>query len=75
MATETTPSLDRTADPSIPPLQNGDRLTRAQVAGLAVGFVGVAVTAGLALSDLAGSSLGGVPVEEVYIYPPLPPRV
>jgi drug/metabolite transporter (DMT)-like permease len=37
----------------------GDRLTRAQVAGLAVGFVGVAVTAGLALSDLAGSSLGG----------------
>ena len=37
----------------------GDRLTRAQAVGLAVGFVGVAVTAGLALSDLAGSSLGG----------------
>lgn len=37
----------------------GDRLSRLQVVGLALGFVGVAVTAGLALSDLSGSSLGG----------------
>lgn len=37
----------------------GDRLTRAQVAGLVVGFAGVAVTAGLGVADLTGSALGG----------------
>src|SRR5581483_8250393 len=38
----------------------GERLRRAHVAGLALGFVGVAVAAGLAGGDVAGSSLVGV---------------
>ena len=37
----------------------GDRLRRAQVAGLALGFVGVAVAVGLAVEDLTGAALGG----------------
>ena len=38
----------------------GDRLKRPQLAGLLLGFAGVAVAAGVAGSDLAGSSLAGV---------------
>ena len=37
----------------------GDRLRRAQVAGLVLGFVGVAVAVGLAVEDLTGAALGG----------------
>ena len=37
----------------------GDRLRPAQVAGLILGFVGVAVAVGLAVEDLAGAALGG----------------
>jgi drug/metabolite transporter (DMT)-like permease len=37
----------------------GDRLTGVHVGGLLLGFVGVAVAAGLGASDLTGSSLGG----------------
>ncbi|MBW3650180.1 MAG: DMT family transporter [Actinobacteria bacterium] len=36
-----------------------ERLRRSQLAGLALGFVGVAVAAGLGAADLSGSSLGG----------------
>jgi drug/metabolite transporter (DMT)-like permease len=38
----------------------GERLRRTHLAGLALGFVGVAVAAGLAGGDVAGSSLVGV---------------
>lgn len=37
----------------------GDRLTGLHVGGLLLGFVGVAVAAGLGAGDLTGSSLGG----------------
>ncbi|MDQ3980585.1 MAG: EamA family transporter [Actinomycetota bacterium] len=37
----------------------GDRLRAGQVAGLALGFVGVAVAVGLGVEDLTGSALGG----------------
>ena len=37
----------------------GERLRRPQIAGLALGFVGVAVAAGVGAGDLQGSSLGG----------------
>lgn len=37
----------------------GDRLNRAQVAGLVLGFAGVAVAVGLAVEDLTGAALGG----------------
>ena len=37
----------------------GDRLRRAQVAGLVLGFVGVAVAVGVAVEDLTGAALGG----------------
>ncbi|MBW3613819.1 MAG: DMT family transporter [Actinobacteria bacterium] len=37
----------------------GERLRRSQLAGLALGFVGVAVAAGLGAADLTGSSLSG----------------
>jgi drug/metabolite transporter (DMT)-like permease len=38
----------------------GERLRRPQLAGLLVGFLGVAVVAGVGSGDLAGSSLAGV---------------
>lgn len=38
----------------------GERIRAAQVAGLVLGFVGVAAAAGLGVSDLSGSSLAGV---------------
>lgn len=37
----------------------GERLRRSQLLGLALGFVGVAVAAGVGAGDLAGSSLAG----------------
>lgn len=37
----------------------GDRLRAAQVAGLALGFVGVAVAVGVGIEDVTGSALGG----------------
>jgi drug/metabolite transporter (DMT)-like permease len=37
----------------------GDRLRPAQVAGLILGFLGVAVAVGLAVEDLTGAALGG----------------
>ena len=37
----------------------GDRLRPAHVAGLILGFVGVAVAVGLAVEDLSGAALGG----------------
>ena len=37
----------------------GDRLRPAQVAGLVLGFVGVAVAVGLAVEDVTGAALGG----------------
>lgn len=37
-----------------------ERLTRTQAAGLALGFVGVAVAAGVGAGDVAASSIGGI---------------
>jgi len=37
----------------------GDRLRRGQVAGLLLGFAGVAIAVGLAVEDLTGAALGG----------------
>ena len=37
----------------------GDRLGRAQTAGLVLGFVGVAVAVGIGVEDLTGAALGG----------------